>query len=458
MKLGNDLGRDAVGKLVLSLALPAMLANLVNVLYSIIDRMYIGHIPAIGEVALAGVGVCGPIVTLLSSFGNLVGIGGSILMAMRMGEGKNDEAKQILANSFLTLLVLSLALTGSFLLLKERLIFWFGGSPVTYPHANTYLTIYTLGTFFSLLAIGLNSFVTAQGFAMVGMLTVLVGALTNIALDSLFILGLGWGVAGAAWATVIAQMASSLFVLCFLCGKRTKIRISFGGYSFRLIRQICLLGLSPFLILATDSVILILMNTMLQHFGGVRGDLLISCATIVQSYMLLITGPLLGISSGTQAIISFNHGAGAFHRVREAERKILLLALFFTGTMFICSRIFPAAFVRMFTDNAAYLDLSVWGIHAFTLMLVPLAFQYVFVDGLTALGRIKVSLFLSMQRKLSFALLLVLLPVLFATAEVIFYVEAVADGCCAIVTGLVYCRVMRQYYQEGKLLSAGRED
>ena len=212
MRRTNDLGRDPVGKLVLRLAIPTMLAQLVNVLYSIVDRMYIGNIPDIGGLALAGVGVCGPIVTLLSSFASLVGLGGSPIMAMRMGEGRKEEARRILNNCFLMLLVLSLVLTVSFLLAKDHLLMWFGASEITFPYANTYMTIYTAGTFFALMANGMNNFLICQGFSGLGMATVMLGAVLNIILDPIFIFGLKMDVAGAALATVI--FPDGLLCLC----------------------------------------------------------------------------------------------------------------------------------------------------------------------------------------------------------------------------------------------------
>ena len=295
MKKENDLGRDPVGKLVLCLAVPTMIAQFVNILYSIIDRMYIGNIPKIGDLALAGVGICGPIVTLLSSFGTLVGMGGSILMAMRQGEGNEKRAKQLMSNSFLMLLVFAAVLTVSFLLLKDRLLMWFGASDITFEYANTYMTIYTVGTFFALMSLGLNYFITCQGFAKIGMATVLMGAVTNIVLDPVFIFAFDMGVAGAAIATVIAQMASCMFAMGFLCRKKVPVGICFGNYSLKIMLRIVSVGFSPFMILATDSVIILVTNAVLQKYGGAaEGDLLISGATIVQSYMMLTTGRCLG--------------------------------------------------------------------------------------------------------------------------------------------------------------------
>ena len=369
MKTSADLGKDPVSSLVLRLAIPAMIAQFVNVLYSIIDRMYIGHIPGTGALALAGVGVCGPIVTLLSSFGTLVGLGGSILLGIRMGEGNLPKARQILSNSFLMLCGFSVILTTGFLFMKDHLLIWFGASEITFPYADTYMTIYTAGTFFALMAAGLNYFINCQGFPVAGMMTVLIGAVSNIILDPVFIFLFHMDVAGAAIATVISQMASCAFALLFLFSKKVHVRISFGNYSRKLMLNILYLGMSPFLILATDSILLIVMNTVLQKYGGPeQGDMLITCATIVQSYMLLITSPMIGISGGTQAIISYNYGARQTQRVKKTVRTNLKLMLLFTTFMFILSRFIPGTFVRLFTSSQEYMDFSVWGIKVFTMM------------------------------------------------------------------------------------------
>ena len=311
MRRTNDLGRDPVFRLVCRLAIPTMLAQLVSVLYSIVDRIYIGNIPGIGDLALAGVGVCGPIVTLLGSFASLVGLGGSPILAMRMGEGRRDEARRVLNNSFLLLLALSVALTALFLLSKEKLLLWFGASQATFGYADTYLTIYTAGTFFALMATGMNSFLIAQGFSGLGMATVMLGAVLNIVLDPIFIFALHMDVAGAAVATVLSQMASCAFVLCSLLRKKMPVRLGWGGFDRRIMARILTFGLSPFLIIATDSVLLIVLNTVLQRYGGPgEGDTLVTCATIVQSYLLLITMPMGGLTLGTQPVIASTTARG----------------------------------------------------------------------------------------------------------------------------------------------------
>lgn len=454
MKKTTDLGKDKVPLLVLKLAVPSMIAQFVNVLYSTVDRMFIGNIREIGDVALAGVGVCGPIVTLLTSFGTLIGLGGSILMAMRMGAGRKKQAENILAHSFLLLVIFSALLTLIFLLVKDYLLNWFGASPATFPYADSYMTIYTIGTFFALMAVGLNYFITCQGFPGVGMMTVIIGALTNIVLDPVFIFGFHMGVAGAAIATVIAQFVSCAFAFRFLTGKKIPIKITLlkrEYFSPVIVSQILTLGISPFLILATDSVILIVLNTVLQTYGGPKeGDLLITCATIVQSYMMLITGPMLGISSGTQAILSYNYGAKNIARVKSAEKYILLLCLCFTTIMFLVSRTIPEYFISIFTRDPAQIALCVWGIRVFTMMIIPLSFQYVFVDGFTALGRSKTALFLSVFRKGDYMLFTMVLPIFFG-ARSAFYAQPLADGIGAVMSSIAFLLIFKKHLEKRML-------
>lgn len=445
MKLSNDLGKDSILSLVFKLAIPAMLSQLVNLLYSIVDRMYIGNIPEIGAIALAGVGVCGPIVTFLASFGTLIGLGGSINMSIQMGAKNDEKAKQILANSFLALSLVGIVLTIIFLLLKDSLIMLFGASEISFPYANTYLTIYTLGSFFAIMAIGLNFFITCQGFAMIGMFTVIIGAITNIVLDTIFIFVLNMGVAGAAWATVIAQFLSFLFAFLFLRSKKIPIPITFGNYSKKIMVDIITFGFSPFFILATDSFILIILNMMLQRYGGaIEGDLLISSATIIQSYLLLITGPLIGLTGGTQPILSYNYGARKIHRVRKAEKYIVIFALFLTSTMFFSTSFLAPNFIRFFTENIPLSEVSLWGIKVSVLAVIPLSFQYCFVDGFTAVGRIKTAFSLSVFRKFIYMVSTYLLP-LFFTARFAFYAQPVADLMGSIISTTIFYFIFNKH-------------
>lgn len=294
----NDFGRDPIPGLVLRVSVPFMVAQFVNVFYSIADRIFIGNLPVDGQTALAGAGVCAPIVTLLSSFATLIGIGGSILFSMRLGQKNHSQAEQILGSCFSLLMGFSAALTILFLLLKSRLLWWFGASAETFPYADTYLTIYTCGTFFALLSAGMNYFITAQGFPALGMATTLIGAVLNLILDPVFLFGLDLGIAGAAVATVIAQIASCTFVLLILRRKSMPIPLHIRKPSRAIVQSVVSFGFSPFLILATDSILLIALNAALQYHGGAQGDMLITCATIAQSYLMLITSPMIGITGG----------------------------------------------------------------------------------------------------------------------------------------------------------------
>ena len=268
MKMENNLDTDQIRSLVWRLAFPSMLAQFVSVFYSIVDRMYIGNIPEIGDMALAGVGICGPIVTMISSVASWVGIGGAPLLSIRLGQKNEKKAREILANCFLLLVVMSLAITALAFLTKDRLLVWFGASEAIFPYADEYITVYLLGTVFALLTTGMNQFIICQGFAKVGMKSVLLGAVCNIVLDPVFIFVLDMGVAGAAIATVISQAVSCIYVLSFLFGSRPMIRITFGGYRWDIMARVLLVGLTPFLIIALDNIMIISLNATIQKYGG----------------------------------------------------------------------------------------------------------------------------------------------------------------------------------------------
>lgn len=438
MKRTNDLGNDPIIRLVLRLALPTMLAQFVSVLYSIVDRMYIGA--GVSDIALAGVGVCGPITTLLVSFATLIGLGGSPIMAMRMGANEPKEAQHILNNAFLMLLGLSAVLTVTFLLLKDSLLMWFGASEITFPYANTYLTIYIIGTLFALLSAGMNSFLICQGFSGLGMLTVLLGAVLNIALDPLFIFTFRMGVAGAAVATVLSQMASCAFVLFALRSKKMPVRLGIHGLSPTIMLQIIRFGLSPFLIIATDSVLLIVLNATIQRYGGPgEGDILVTCATIVQSYLLIISMPMGGITLGSQPVVSFNFGAAKTDRILKAIKTVLGLCLLFCAIMMVVTHTLSPLFVRLFTSNPEIIERSVRYIKIFTCMIIPLAVQYALVDETTAMGYLRLALFCSLFRKTSFLVAVLLLP-RFLGAEAVFFSEPIVDVMAAVLSTCLFLR------------------
>lgn len=444
MAAENDLGRDDIKKLVVRIALPSMLAQFVSVLYSIVDRMYIGNIPGSGDMALAGAGVCGPVVTMVGSVAFLVGIGGAPLMSMKMGQGDKKAAERILANCFLMLAVCSLLLVVCIYPIRIPMLRYFGASDITLPYANAYFTIYLTGTIFALMSTGMNQFIICQGFAKTGMYSVVLGAALNIILDPIFIFGLHMGVSGAAVATVISQMVSCAFVLKTLFGKSMPVRITFGGYSWRLIRRVLTIGFTPFIIIAMDNVMIITMNAILQKYGGAeRGDLLITCATIAQSFMLVVTMPLGGITSGTQAVLAYNFGAGKTDRVKSAQKYIFILAAAYTTLLFVLARTIGVLFVRLFTADPIVAAEAIRAIQIFTLAIIPLAFQYEIVDGFTGLGQVQVALPLSFFRKGAYFVSLFLLPAMFG-AEAAFYAEPVSDILGPIASAIVYLTSMKK--------------
>ena len=455
MRRENDLGKDNITALVFRLAIPSMLASFVNVLYSIVDRMFIGNISGVGSVALAGVGVCGPIITLISSFAYLAGAGGAPLLAMRLGENDKKGAEKILSNCFLMLLVLSAVLTAFFLTFKRPLLMAFGASENTFLYANEYLTIYTIGTVFAILSVGLNQFIACQGFSTVAMTSVLIGAVMNIILDPIFIFMLDLGVSGAAIATVIAQFASCIFVVLFLLGQRVHIRITFGGYSWRIMKRAMYFGFCPFIIMATEGVIIIVLNGVLQKYGGPgMGDMLVACATIVQSYMFICTMPLGGITLGTQPILSFNYGAKNIERIKKCFRVVLMLALSFTTIMFVLSQVIPKYFVLIFTNDPQLIEMSVNNIRVFTFGVIILALQYVFVDGLTALGVAKVAISLSLFRKGSFVLLTLIFPMFFGATST-FYAEPTVDIVAGITSTIVFMLLINKLLKKREEMPEG---
>lgn len=442
MKAENNLDTDDMRGLVWRLAIPSMLAQFVSVLYSIVDRMYIGNIAGTGVTALAGVGICGPIVTLISSVAFLVGVGGSPLMSIRLGEKNQRAAKQILANCFLLLTVLSLVITVVALLLKGRLLMWFGASDATFAYANEYITVYLMGTVFALLATGMNQFIICQGFAKTAMKSVLIGAVCNIVLDPVFIFLLHMGVRGAAVATVLSQMASCAYVLGFLFSNRVPVRITFKEYDWQIMKRVLVIGFSPFLIIAFDNILIIVLNTVIQRYGGEeKGDMLLTCMTIVQSFMLMVTMPLGGITSGTQTILGYNYGAKRPDRIKKAELHILTLGLLFTTIMFLIAHTIPQLFVRIFTHDEAYVALTVWAIKIYTIGIIPLAVQYTVVDGFTGMGIARVAITLSTFRKLIFLAGAFIIPATIGVTS-IFYTEPISDVIGAVASGVIYVLVI----------------
>ena len=449
MRLITDLSSDNIKGLVWSLAIPSMLSQLVSVLYSIVDRMYIGNIPGYGETALAGVGVCGPIVTLISSFAFLVGIGGSPLVSIKLGEGQGSRREKG---------------RGKLLRLSPRALRARHDSGLhlpppdphhlrrlrgAVPYAESYFSIYLLGTVFALIATGMNQFIITQGFSKNGMLSVLIGAVANIILDPIFIFVFDMGVAGAAIATVISQIASCAYVLWFLLSGNVIVPITFGGYDLKIIGRVTMIGMSSFLIILFDNVMLISLNMMLQSRGGEGyGDMLLTCNTIVQSFELLITMPLGGLTMGTQTILGYNLGARRPDKILKAQRIIFLMAAAFCAVMFLAAQFIPQVFARIFTQNPEYIDMTARLIRIYTLGTITLAIQYAIVDGFTGMGMVKIALPLSVFRKIVFFACIFILPVFFPI-ENIFWCEAISDIFPPLISLTVYLLTIKRVIRRG---------
>ena len=359
----TDLGKDPIGRLLLKLATPAIIAQLVNVLYNIVDRIFIGRIQD-GDLAMAGVGVAFPIIMLISATSALIGMGGAPLAAIKMGKQDHDGAEKIISNSLSTLMIISVLLMTLLLIFKEPILLAFGASPQTLGYANDYLTIYLLGTIFVQIALGMNPFINTQGFAKIGMLTVLVGAIFNIVLDPIFIFGLNLGVKGAAIATITSQFVSAIWVLKFLFGKQSilKIQKRYLKPELNVILPILALGVSPFIMQATESLVLISLNNQLSRFGG---DLAVSAMTIISSINQIIFLPLMGLASGAQPIISYNFGANQFDRVKKTFKLLLTVCLVYTTVMCVSLELAPHIFVNIFNDKPELVEITSHSIRIF---------------------------------------------------------------------------------------------
>ena len=348
---------EPLGKLLLKLALPTVAAQLINMLYNIVDRIYIGHIPGIGATALTGVGVCMPLIMIVSAFAALVGYGGAPRTSIFMGKKDKESAEKTLGNCFTLQIAISVVLTVVLLIWNRDFLMAFGASENTITYATRYMNIYALGTIFVEITLGMNAFITAQGFAKTGMLSVLIGAVTNIILDPIFIFGFDMDVRGAALATIISQALSCIWVVSFLCGKKTFLRIKRKnlGLTPKIIGPCLALGVATFIMQASESIISVCFNSSLQKYGG---DIAVGAMTILTSVMQFAMLPLQGLGQGAQPIISYNYGAGDAGRVRAAFKLLLKVSFGYATILWALVMLFPGAFAVMFTSDAALVELS----------------------------------------------------------------------------------------------------
>lgn len=435
----DNLSTGSIGKLLFSLAVPAITAQIINVLYNIVDRIYIGHIPNVGADALTGVGVTFPLIMIISAFASFVGMGGAPRAAIMMGKNNNDSAEEILGNSVTTLVLISIALTVFFLIFNDKLLLLFGASQNTLPYASSYMNIYTLGTLFVQISLGLNMFITTQGFAKTSMMTVVIGAVINIILDPIFIFVFQMGVQGAALATIISQAVSAIWVIKFLTGKRTVLNIKRQHLRIKLsvILPVLALGVSPFIMQATESILLVCFNFTLSRYGG---DLAVGAMTILSSVMQFALMPVMGLTQGAQPIISFNYGAKNAERVKKAFKLLFVSSLSYTLFMWLLVMLIPNIFASLFTDSKELIAATVWALRVYMsvsfLMGVQLSCQQTFL----ALGNAKASLFLALLRKIILLIpLIFILPLLFTDKVfAVFLAEPVADAISVTVTAILF--------------------
>ncbi|WP_373217999.1 MATE family efflux transporter [Ruminococcus sp. 5_1_39BFAA] len=433
-----------VKKLILKLGLPAMAAQFFNILYNIIDRIYVGNLPQNGELALASVGICAPALTTVSAFAYLVGTGGSASMSIALGRRDRLYAQKTINNAFVMLLVISAAVTAIALICKRPLLYLLGCSHTMYPFASRYFTIYICGTTAALCGTGMNQFILAQGFSKQGMLSIVIGAIANVVLDPLFIFVFHFGIAGAAAATVLSQILSLCYVLHFLFGNKAPIRIQKGSYQKDIMKCILKIGMMPFFIIVLDNFIIIFLNASLRYHGGSQtGDQYIACAAIVQSFMVIVTCPAQGITTGCGTLYSYHYGAGNYTKVMQVFRYVFLLCITYIGLLFLFAQFAPQFFVRMFVDGAENIPLASSFIRKYTLGLYGIAVQYAIVDGLTAMGKIKYALPISLFRKALYLVLIFFLP--FVTdLKNIFYAGSISDILGSCLTIFVFFTIVKK--------------
>ncbi len=446
----NKLGTQPVGKLLIQMSLPAITAQVINALYNIVDRIYIGHLPEVGSLALASLGVAFPLIMIISAFAALVGMGGAPRAAIALGAGRKDEAEKILGNSFSALGIMSVVLTVVFLLSSETLLTWFGATENSLPMAKEYFTIYVLGTISVQMALGLNTFISSQGFSTTSMLTVLIGAVSNIILDPILIYGFDMGVRGAAVATVISQTISAVWVLIFLTGKKTILKIK--PQNMKLNKSILLptlaLGISPFIMQSTESLVQLTFNAQIKRYGGTEVDMLISAMSILLSCMQFFTLPIVGLTQGAQPIVSYNYGAKKIDRVKKAFRLLLTSAMIYTTTVWALTLLFPQVFIQLFSSDPALMEFAPKFLRIFMAGMLLLGAQFSCQQTFVSLGQAKVSMILALLRKIILLIpLALILPVIFGFNGILF-AEPVADILASLSTATVFFLMTRKLFSQ----------
>ena len=455
VKKEANLGEDRIGGLLFKLALPAILAQVINLLYNLVDRMYIGHIAKVGSVALTGLGVTMPFIMCVSAFAALVSMGGAPRASIMMGRGNREEAERILGNCTSMLVIVAVIVTAVSQIWGTDILMLFGASESTLPYAWAYMQIYSTGTIFVQLALGLNAFINAQGFAKTGMLTVVIGAVCNIILDPIFIFGLHMGVRGAALATIISQGISCVWIVRFLLGRQTTLRIRKENLRIRpkTVGPCIALGVAPFIMQFTESVLNICFNTSLLKYGG---DVAVGAMTILSSVMQMSMLPIQGLTQGAQPIIGFNYGAKKMDRVKKTFRLLLLSCVTFTAVIWLICMMLPQAFILIFTDQAELIAFTKWAMRIYMAVSLIFGVQISCQQTFIALGNAKTSVFLALLRKV--LLLIPLIYILPAFMEdklmAVFLAEPVADVIAVTTTSILFYRTYRSLRKEKEPVEA----
>ena len=440
-----NLGEEPIGRLLMTLAVPAITSQLVNALYNMVDRMYIGHIPEIGSTALTGVGVCFPLIMIISAFASLIGMGGAPRASIYMGKKDNKTAEKIMGNCFTALIVIAVILTAAVLLFQEPLLYLFSASSDTIGYAKEYMSIYAVGTIFVQLTLGMNAFISAQGFSKISMLTVVIGAVTHIVLDPVFIFLFDMGVAGAALATILSQALSAAWAVWFLCGKKTVLRLKKENLRIRLsLLMPCVgLGVAPFVMQSTESILLLCFNSSLLKYGG---DLAVGAMTILSSVMQFAMLPLQGLTQGGQPIISFNYGAGNMARVKKAFQIQTICCFTFAFVLWAAVQLVPGLFVVIFTNDAQLAELTKWALRIYMGSVLLMGIQISCQQSFIALGNSRVSAFLAIFRKI-----IVLIPLIYILPALledkvfaVFLAEPVADAIAVLTTSTLFYREFKK--------------
>lgn len=445
----TDLGNDKIGGLLFKLALPAIMAQVINLLYNLVDRMYIGHINEVGPAALTGVGVTMPVIMAISAFAALVSMGGAPRASIMMGKGDREEAQRILGNCASMLIITAIVLTLAVQLFGREILLLFGASDNTITYAWAYVQIYSLGTIFVQLALGLNAFINAQGYAQIGMATVAIGAVCNIILDPVFIFGFHMGVQGAALATILSQAISCIWILHFLTGRKPSLRLQTRYMKLKaaIILPCIGLGFAPFVMQFTESILNICFNTSLLKYGG---DIAVGAMTILGSVMQFSMLPIQGLTQGAQPIIGFNYGAGKMKRVKDCFKLTLVSCVLFTTLIWSISMFAPQLFIGIFTADAQLMDFSKWAMRIYMAMSLIFGIQIACQQTFIALGNAKTSAFLAMLRKVILLIpLIYILPCIFADKVMaVFLAEPVADLIAVSTTATLFYRQYRKLEQK----------